>query len=135
MNEIIKEYTKTIDLFGRDHEVKVSIKTEHDEWGHTSIDDIDAYTEIERQEMHDKLNNHDLCCLVVWVTVSSHLFSGSSISLGGVFIEHLNRSDYIAEIERTVEDYSLLEEAIGSYRKEAEKYKEFFDGIKDRNNG
>ena len=134
MNEIIKEYTKTIDLFGRDHEVKVSIKTEHDDGGHELIDDMDGYTEGERQVMHDSLDNHDLCCLVVWVIVSSHLFSGHDC-IGGVFIEHFSRSEYKKEIEITVEEYSLLEEAIGSYRKEAEKYKEFFDGIKDRNNG
>jgi hypothetical protein len=131
MNETIKEYTKTIKLFGRDHEVKVLIKTEHDD--DFDIDDMDC-TDKERQEIYDKLDNHDLCCLVVWVIVSSHLFSGHDC-ISGTFINHLNRSDYIAEIERTVEDYSLLEEAIESYREEATRYKEFFDGIKEGNNG
>jgi hypothetical protein len=131
MNETIKEYTKTIDLFGRDHEVTVSIKTEHDD--DFDIDDMD-WTDKERQEIYGKLDSYDLCCLVIWVRVSCRLFSGHDC-IGGVFIELLNRSDYIAEIERTVEDYSLLEGAIKSYREEATRYKEFFDGIKEGNNG
>ena len=130
MNETIKEYTKTIKLFGRDHEVKVSIKTEDDD--DFDIDDMD-WTDKERQEFYDKLDNHDICCLVVWVIVSCRLFSGHDC-IGSTFVNH-PRPFYIAEIERTVEDYSLLEEAIKSYREEATRYKEFFDGIKDRNNG
>jgi hypothetical protein len=128
MNEIIEEYTKTIKLFGRDHEVKVLIKTEHDDMGHELIDDFDGYTKETRQKAHDDLNNGNLNCIAVIVEISCQYFVGTD-SLWGNFI------DCRDEIEGIIKGYTLVNHAIESYRKEATRYKEFFDGIKDRNNG
>ena len=120
--EIFKEYTKTIQLFGRDHEVKVSIKLEHDEWGHDLIDDMDAYTEKERQEMHDDLNNGRLDCIGVIVEVSCQYFTGTN-SIWGSLVK--SRDD----IEVILKDYTLVEIAIKEHELEANRYKNFFDKL------
>jgi len=126
MSEIFKEYTKTIQLFGRDHEVKVLIKTEFDDMGHELIDDMDtsdgSFPTKHQSKMHDDLNNGRLDCIVVIVEVSCQYFTGAD-SICGSFI------DCRDDIEVILKDYTLVEIAIKEHELEAIRYKDFFDKL------
>ena len=85
MSDIHKEFTKFIDLFGQDRKIKIVIYLEWDSEAHSIIDDSDCYTEKERQDLHDDLNNETLGCYILEIKVFCDLFEGSD-SLGGCFI-------------------------------------------------
>ena len=58
---------------------------------------------------------------IIWVEVKCDLFSGTDC-LGGCMIEFDSKYDHLV----CVKDNGMIDQAIDDYRKDAQKYKDFF---------
>ena len=118
--DTIKEWRETIDLFGKEREVTITIKTEFDP------DAIDIIKDCEGLDIPETISNYEngnLSVDIIWVEVKCDLFSGTDC-LGGCF------ASSIQEHLETVDCNHMVNEAIDDYRTNVKKYKDFFEGNK-----
>ena len=119
--ETIKEYKETIDLFGKEREVTITIKTEFDPDAISIIESIESKPDI--PETISNYENGNLSVDIIWVEVKCGLFSGTDC-LGGCF------ASSIQEHLETVDCHHMVNEAIDDYKADAKRYKDFFEGNK-----
>ena len=116
--ETIKEWKKTIDLFGKKREVTITIKVESDEEAISIIEGCDG---IDIPEAISDYENGNLSVDIIFVEVKCDLFSGTDC-LGGCMIEFDSKYDHLV----CVKDNGMIDQAIDDYRKDAQKYRDFF---------
>ena len=114
--ETIKEWKKTIDLFGKKREVTITIKFEPDPDAISIIESCDG---IDIPEAISDYENGKLSVDIIWVEVKCDLFSGTDC-LGGCFIE------FYFDHDREVKNNNMVNEAIDDYKADAKRYKDFF---------
>ena len=116
--ETISEYQETIDLFGKKREVTITIKAEPDPDAISIIESCDGF---DIPDAISDYENGNLSVDIIWVEVKCDLFSGTDC-LGGCMIEFDSKYDHLV----CVKDNGMIDQAIDDYRKDAQKYKDFF---------
>jgi len=115
--DMIKEWKETIDLFGKEREVTITIKVEPDPDAISIIENCDGF------DIPETISNYEngyLSVDIVWVEVKCDLFSGTDC-LGGCFASSIQ-----AHLE-TVDCHHMVDQAIDDYKTDAKRYKDFFE--------
>lgn len=118
--DTLKEYQETIDLFGKKREVRITIKFEPDPDAISVIEGCDWDCSVPEAISDYEKGNFSVD--FIWVEVKCDLFSGID-SLGGCVIEFDSKYDHLSEVN----DHNMVNEAIDDYKKDAQKYKDFFE--------
>ena len=120
--ETLKEYKETINVWGKEREVTITIKAEPDP---DAISIIESCDEVIREAALQDYENEFLSIDTIFVEVKCNLFSGTDC-LGGCFAS-LTDNNYIKDHLETVDCNHMVVEAIDDYRTNAQKYKDFFE--------
>ena len=120
--ETLKEYKETINVWGKEREVTITIKAEPDP---DAISIIESCDEVIREAALQDYENEFLSVDIIWVEVKCDLFSGID-TLGGCFA-NLTDNNYTKDHLETVDCNHMVGQAIDDYRENAKRYKDFFE--------
>ena len=120
--ETLKEYKETIEVWGKEREVTITIKAEPDPDAISIIESCDGF---DIPDAISDYENGNLSVDIIEVEVKCDLFSGTDC-LGGCMVELHSKYDHL----NIVNDHNMVNEAIDDYRMNVKKYKDFFEGNK-----
>jgi len=125
--ETLKEYKETIDVWGKEREVTITIFVDDDQGDYAEfIDDTDCSQE-QRSEYFRQFRAGELSIQTIFVEVKCDLFLGTDC-IGGVFVENAYGPNYVNEVYQYAKDYDLIKNATNAYMENAKKYHDLFKG-------
>jgi hypothetical protein len=113
--ETLKEYKETIDVWGKERKVTITIKAEPDP---DAIDIIKSCDGFDIPDAISDYENGNLSVDIIWVEVKCDLFSGTDC-----MVELHSKYDHLS----IVNDHNMVNEAIDDYKTNAKRYKDFFE--------
>ena len=120
--ETLKEYKETIEVWGKEREVTITIKTEPDPDAISIIKDRSSLYRTFIPDAISDYENGNLSVDIIWVEVKCDLFSGTDC-LGGCMVELHSKYAHLS----IVNDHNMVVQAIDDYRTNVKKYKDFFE--------